>query len=256
MTISTPIHTNPQSIDRVLNAGVPVLLVFTRRDCQTCAQLAPALNRLAGDYAGRALIAQVDAQEYPDLARRFEVTRLPGLVFVQQGRSLARSSGVATEAALRAWFEYLTAGGARPPLPEGPSVPIEGHAPPPPAAGPRPAPATGAPPPRGAAGPVVLTDATFDRIVGAGDQPVLVDFWAPWCGPCRMVAPAVERLAHEFAGRAVVAKLNVDENPYTAQRFGISGIPALYIFKRGRVVERLVGAQPESVLRQALARHV
>jgi len=102
----------------------------------------------------------------------------------------------------------------------------------------------------------VLTDATFDRIVGASDQPVLVDFWAPWCGPCRMVAPAVERLAHEFAGRAVVAKLNVDENPYTAQRFGISGIPALYIFKRGRVVERLVGAQPESVLRQALARHV
>jgi thioredoxin 1 len=71
-----------------------------------------------------------------------------------------------------------------------------------------------------------------------------------------MVAPVVERLAREFAGRAVVAKLNVDENPSTAQRFGISGIPALYIFKRGRVVERLVGAQPESVLRQALARHV
>ncbi|MFQ3664281.1 MAG: thioredoxin family protein [Chloroflexaceae bacterium] len=77
MNISTPIHTNPQSIDRVLNAGVPVLLVFTRRDCQTCAQLGPALNRLAADFAGQALIAQVDAREYPDLARRFEVTRLP-----------------------------------------------------------------------------------------------------------------------------------------------------------------------------------
>jgi thioredoxin 1 len=256
MTISTPIHTNPQSIDRVLNAGVPVLLVFTRRDCQTCAQLTPALNRLASDYAGRALIAQVDVQEYPDLARRFEVTRLPGLGFVRQGQVVARSSGVAAEAALRAWFEYLSAGGARPPLPEGPSVPLEGQAPPPPALGTRPGPAAGAPPPQGAAGPVVLTDATFDRIVGASDQAVLVDFWAPWCGPCRMVAPVVERLAREFAGRAVVAKLNVDENPSTAQRFGISGIPALYIFKRGRVVERLVGAQPESVLRQALARHV
>ncbi len=255
MSISTPIHTNPQSIDRVLNVGVPVLLVFIRRDCQTCAQLGPALNRLAADFAGQALIAQVDVQEYPDLARRFEVTRLPGLVFARQGQPVARSSGAASEAALRAWFEYLTAGGARPPLPEGPSVPLEGAAPPPPSPAPGARPAPGSRPAQAAA-PLVLTDGTFDQIVGAGDLPVLVDFWAPWCGPCRMVAPVVERLAREFAGRAVVAKLNVDENPYTAQRFGISGIPALYIFKRGRVVERLVGAQPESVLRQALARHV
>jgi thioredoxin 1 len=71
-----------------------------------------------------------------------------------------------------------------------------------------------------------------------------------------MVAPQVERLAREFAGRAVVAKLNVDEHPRIAQRYGISGIPALYLFKRGRVVERLVDAQPASALRQALARHV
>lgn len=69
-----------------------------------------------------------------------------------------------------------------------------------------------------------------------------------------MVAPVVERLAREFAGRAVVARLTVDENPRIAQRFGISGIPALYIFKRGKIVERLVGAQPESVLRQTLSR--
>ena len=98
-------------------------------------------------------------------------------------------------------------------------------------------------------------DAEFDE-QAAASVPVLVDLWAPWCGPCRAVGPTVDRLAQEFASRATVAKLNVDDNPRTAQRFGISGIPALLIFKRGQVVERLVGAQPPAALRQALARHV
>ncbi len=107
-----------------------------------------------------------------------------------------------------------------------------------------------------AGAPLTLTDATFDRVVGASERPVLVDFWAPWCGPCRVIGPVVDHLAREFAGRAVVAKLNVDEHPRAAQRFGISGIPALLVFQGGRVVERLVGAQPALALRQALARHV
>jgi thioredoxin 1 len=102
----------------------------------------------------------------------------------------------------------------------------------------------------------VVTDATFDQVVISSDLPVLVDFWAPWCGPCRVVAPTVERLAQEFAGRAVVAKLNVDENPRTSQRFSISSIPALFVFQGGQVVERLFGAQPAPALHQALARHV
>ncbi len=100
-----------------------------------------------------------------------------------------------------------------------------------------------------------VTDSNFQAEVLESTEPVLVDFWAPWCGPCRMVAPVVEQLAQEFAGRAVVAKLNTDENQRTAQRFGIMSIPALYIFQRGQVVERLVGAQPAAVLRQALAKY-
>ena len=101
----------------------------------------------------------------------------------------------------------------------------------------------------------MLTDQTFEKVVSQSDKPVLVDFWAPWCGPCRMVAPAVEQLAGEFAGRAVVAKLNVDENPRVSQRFDIRSIPALFVFRRGQVVERIVGAQPASVLRAALEKH-
>ena len=85
---------------------------------------------------------------------------------------------------------------------------------------------------------------------------MLVDFWAPWCGPCRTIAPTVEQLATEFQGRAIVGKLNVDENGRTAQSYQIMGIPALYIFKRGQVVEQLVGVQPAQVLRERLARHV
>jgi thioredoxin 1 len=240
----------------VLRAGLPVLLVFWRKDCAPCQQLDADLTRLAAAYAGRALIAKVDAQDNPALVQRYGVTQLPGLIFVKNGQPIERASGAAPEAALRAWLDYMTAGGVRPARPTGPSVPLSGGPQPqtPHANGRQHTQTTGPRP--GAAGPVALSDATFDKVVGGSAQPVLVDFWAPWCGPCRAVAPTVEQLAQEFAGRAVVAKLNVDENPRTAERFGISGIPALYIFKQGRVVERLVGAQPASVLRQALAKHV
>ena len=256
MTFTTPLHTNEQSIERVLGAGLPVLLVFWRKQCAPCQQLDPALRQIAASYAGKLLVAKVDAQDNPALARRHGVTQLPELIYMQGKSEVARAQGAAGEAALRAWLGGLLAGGARPTPPHGPSAPLSGTTPTDPSA----RHATNGQPPRPAqapgSGPITLTDATFDQVVRGSDTPVLVDFWAPWCGPCRAVAPAVERLAQEFAGRALVAKLNVDENPRSAQRFGITGIPALYIFKRGQVAERLVGAQPAAALRQALARHV
>jgi thioredoxin 1 len=88
---------------------------------------------------------------------------------------------------------------------------------------------------------LTVTDQSFNREVLAGAQPVLVDLWAPWCGPCRMIAPLVNELAAEYAGRAKVKKLNVDENPQTAARFGVASVPTLLIFKNGRLVDRVVG---------------
>jgi thioredoxin 2 len=102
--------------------------------------------------------------------------------------------------------------------------------------------------------PVTIMDATFAAEVEQSPLPVLLDMWAPWCGPCRALAPTVEALATELAGRVRVAKLNVDENPATSARFNIQGIPALLILKAGREVGRIVGLQPKAeILRQLQA---
>ena len=102
--------------------------------------------------------------------------------------------------------------------------------------------------------PITVTDATFAADVERSPLPVLVDAWAPWCGPCRTIAPVIEDLASELAGRVRVAKLNVDENPMTAARFGLHSIPTLLVLAGGREVDRLVGVQPKSEIVRRLER--
>jgi len=100
--------------------------------------------------------------------------------------------------------------------------------------------------------PVDISDNTFDSEVLSFSGPVLVDCWAPWCGPCRMVGPVLEQLASEYAGRVKIAKLNVDENPQTASRYSIRSIPTMLLFKKGEMINSMVGALPKEEIERRL----
>jgi thioredoxin 1 len=101
--------------------------------------------------------------------------------------------------------------------------------------------------------PVHVTDAAFDKTVLQSPIPVIVDFWAPWCGPCKMVAPTLEKLAKEYTGKLLVTKVNTDENPEWAMKYGVQGIPTMLFVANGKLIHRQVGALPEPMLRDIVS---
>jgi thioredoxin 1 len=104
--------------------------------------------------------------------------------------------------------------------------------------------------------PINVTDAAFEKTVMEADLPVIVDFWAPWCGPCKMVAPILDKLAQEYAGKLLIAKVNTDDEPQWAGKFGVRGIPTMLMVANGKEIHRQVGALPEPILRDVVEQFI
>lgn len=228
-----PVNANDSSFERaVLQAPLPVVAVFWAAQEIPRQQLNAVLEQTARDYACETLVIKLDVGDAPQARAQHNVDTLPQFLFFRQGKLVARAKGMPSAEMLRPWVEYLLERGPKP------------------ASKPKKPPQEGAP--AGDGHPLTVTDTDFERMVLGASVPVLVDFWAAWCGPCRMVAPVVEQLAREFAGRVLIAKLDVDANPMTAQRYGVRSIPTLILFRNGQPMDRVVGAQPAHVLRQKL----
>lgn len=229
--IDTPITASSATLDRVLNHPQPKLLVLYSGGLPS--ELEQKMKQLAKDTAQKLLIVKIDTDENRDLKARYGLDRAITLLAMQGTQEVARSQQP-TPAQIEQYADYLTGKIAQLPTEQ-----------------PRPAPKAG-----GNGKPINVTDATFQQEVMQSHLPVLVDFWAVWCGPCRMVAPTLEKLAREFDGQIKIAKVNVDESQMVANQYQIRSIPTLYLFKNGKVVDQIVGAAPEPMLRQFVQKHV
>jgi thioredoxin 1 len=226
----TPITTDDTNLQKVLGQALPVVLYLYDRPH---AALDATLKQVAREHRGKLLVTRVDASANPQTYATYGRPTLPALLTLDDGAVESRAGGIQPQD-IEEHVDFLLG------------------------MGPKPTETAAQAAARSASGgaPVAVSDESFAQDVLQSSVPVLVDFWAPWCGPCHMVAPVLERLAAQYTGQVKIAKLNVDQNPRTAQQYRAMSIPMLLLFKDGQPVGQLVGAHPqhniEQLIRQAL----
>jgi thioredoxin 1 len=230
---SLVIQATAQELETALNGNGPALVWLSGGQTPGI-DVRKALEKVAVDYKNKLAVLIVDTNAHPSAKARFEVDRHPVLIGWHNGEVVKRR--------IRPWATDV-AGIADAMAALAPALAVNKFEEAAPAAN-KEKPVENK--------PVVVTDATFEKEVLQSELPVLVDFWAEWCGPCRMVAPILEKLAKEFAGQVRIAKVDVDHNPGLANAFQIMSIPTLMFVKSGKIVGQAAGAAPEGALRDAL----
>jgi thioredoxin 1 len=229
--LDTPILVSDGDLEAAFDTNLPILLLVWNGDTLR-SDLKTELDRVAKDYAGRIRVVKADTTKAPQVAEHFEAGKHPLLIAWVNGEVLTRRNrpwATDVQAVVDVLTPHIPAAAAAL-APAAPTKVIE----------------------KVDDKPVKVTEATFQAEVVDYSLPVLVDFWATWCGPCKQVAPILEKLAKEFSGKVRIAKVDVDENQALAQDFQVMSIPTLMFFKNGKIVGQQVGALPEAALRQAL----
>jgi thioredoxin 1 len=238
----SPLTTNDLSLDRLLAVRLPIMLVFIEHN--EGQNIQKELNTLAEQFAGKLLIAKISPKENPGASSRFRISQTPTIVGLKDGEIILSAQGLPT-ASISDYARFFTGLGPKPiedyrreSASDKHNVPINGKD------------RTGGPT---GSQPKPVTDHSFDKEVMHSTLPVLVDFWAPWCGPCKITDPILEKLAPEMHGKLAIVKVNVDENPQLSYRYGIQSIPTMIVVKNGNVIDRWTGALPEPAIRQRLS---